>query len=39
VHACGGSWMVDKSLIAAGDFGAITRLSQEAIAIVRAVRG
>jgi len=39
VHACGGSWMVEKSLIAAGDFGAITRLSQEAIAIVRAVRG
>ena len=29
VHACGGSWMVEKSLIAAGDFGAITRLSQE----------
>ncbi|MCA9972419.1 MAG: bifunctional 4-hydroxy-2-oxoglutarate aldolase/2-dehydro-3-deoxy-phosphogluconate aldolase [Anaerolineales bacterium] len=39
VHACGGSWMVAKSLLAAGDFAQITQLSQEAVAIVQAVRG
>ncbi|MCB8985169.1 MAG: 2-dehydro-3-deoxyphosphogluconate aldolase, partial [Ardenticatenaceae bacterium] len=38
VHACGGSWMVAKALIAAGDFAQITRLSREAVAIVQTVR-
>ena len=31
VIACGGSWMVDKKLIAAGNFDEITRLSREAV--------
>ncbi|MBO4609407.1 MAG: bifunctional 4-hydroxy-2-oxoglutarate aldolase/2-dehydro-3-deoxy-phosphogluconate aldolase, partial [Lachnospiraceae bacterium] len=31
VIACGGSWMVDKKLIAAGNFEEITRLSKEAV--------
>ena len=31
VLACGGSWMVDKKLIAAGNFDEITRLSREAV--------
>ena len=39
VHACGGSWLVKKSLIAAGEFTTITALVQEAVAIVQAVRG
>ncbi len=30
VHACGGSWMVASSLIAAGKFGEITKLIKEA---------
>lgn len=39
VHACGGSWLVKASLITAGDFGQITRLTQEAMAVVRQHRG
>ena len=39
IMACGGSWMVSKSLIAAGEFDEITRLCREAADIVRAVRG
>lgn len=31
VIACGGSWMVDKKLVAAGNFEEITRLSREAV--------
>lgn len=38
VHACGGSWLVDKRLIARKDFGEITRLTQEAITIINHVR-
>ncbi|MCL1999147.1 MAG: bifunctional 4-hydroxy-2-oxoglutarate aldolase/2-dehydro-3-deoxy-phosphogluconate aldolase [Turicibacter sp.] len=34
VIACGGSWMVDPKLIAAGDFESITRITREAIATV-----
>ena len=39
VHACGGSWMVTNELISAGEFAEITRLAEEARAIVRPVRG
>jgi 2-dehydro-3-deoxyphosphogluconate aldolase / (4S)-4-hydroxy-2-oxoglutarate aldolase len=39
VAACGGSWMAQQSMIAAGRFEEITRLSREARAIVRQVRG
>ena len=38
VLACGGSWLVKKTLIASGDFNAITGLTQEAVAIVEEVR-
>ena len=38
VHACGGSWLVKKQLINAGSFAEITRLTKEAVAIVRRVR-
>lgn len=31
IVACGGSWMVDASLINAGDFAAITKLTREAV--------
>lgn len=34
VHACGGSWFVEASLISTGNFGEITRLTREAVAIV-----
>lgn len=39
VHACGGSWLVASKLISAGEFAEITRLAEEALAIVRQVRG
>jgi 2-dehydro-3-deoxyphosphogluconate aldolase / (4S)-4-hydroxy-2-oxoglutarate aldolase len=39
VHACGGSWMVETKLISGGQFDEIARLSAEARAIVRQVRG
>ena len=39
VHACGGSWPVSKKLIAEGKFDEITRLTREALAIVKDVRG
>ena len=39
VHACGGSWLVKSTLISAGEFTEITRLAEEALAIVRKVRG
>ena len=35
VVACGGSWMVEKALIAAGNFAEITRRSAEAIALIK----
>lgn len=39
VLACGGSWMVKRTLIADGDFATITRLAREAVTIVQASRG
>lgn len=39
VHAVGGSWMVAKPLIAAGDFAEVTRLAGEAVQLARDVRG
>lgn len=38
VVACGGSWLVKKSLIAAGEFDTITRLAAEAIQIRAQIR-
>jgi 2-dehydro-3-deoxyphosphogluconate aldolase/(4S)-4-hydroxy-2-oxoglutarate aldolase len=38
VHACGGSWMVNKSLLDAGNYAEITHLAQEAVALVEWVR-
>ena len=38
VLAVGGSWMVSKELLAAGDWAGVTRLAAEAVAAVRAVR-
>lgn len=38
VHACGGSWMVRRDLISAGEFNTIMELVQEALKIVEAVR-
>jgi 2-dehydro-3-deoxyphosphogluconate aldolase/(4S)-4-hydroxy-2-oxoglutarate aldolase len=39
VHACGGSWMAPAKLISAGAFDEITRLTREALEIVRQQRG
>lgn len=36
VAAIGGSWMVDKALVAAANWAEITRLTREALAVVRA---
>lgn len=38
VHACGGSWMVKKQLIAQGRFDEITELAKEAMALVQQIR-
>jgi 2-dehydro-3-deoxyphosphogluconate aldolase/(4S)-4-hydroxy-2-oxoglutarate aldolase len=38
VHCCGGSWLVKGDLIAAGKFDEITRLAQEAVAVVSQIR-
>ncbi len=38
VYACGGSWFVKANLISAGNFSEITRLTQEAMSIVRQCR-
>ena len=38
VHACGGSWLVKKSLITAGEFDTIAQLTQEAVAAVSDIR-
>jgi len=39
VHCCGGSWMVKADLIAAGKFDEIAQLAQDAVSVVRQVRG
>ena len=39
ILACGGSWMVKGDLINAGDFAEIERLTREAAAIVKEIRG
>ena len=38
VLACGGSWLVKKTLISEGKFDEITRLTKGAVEIVRKVR-
>jgi 2-dehydro-3-deoxyphosphogluconate aldolase/(4S)-4-hydroxy-2-oxoglutarate aldolase len=38
VHCCGGSWLVKGGLITAGKFDEITRLAQEAVAVVSKTR-
>ena len=38
VHACGGSWMVTKQLIAAGEFEQITALVREAVTVVQQIK-
>jgi 2-dehydro-3-deoxyphosphogluconate aldolase/(4S)-4-hydroxy-2-oxoglutarate aldolase len=38
VHCCGGSWLVKGDLITAGKFNEITRLAQEAVAVVSKIR-
>ncbi len=38
VLACGGSWMTPKSVVAARDYGRITSLASEALAIARSAR-
>ena len=39
ILACGGSWMVKGDLISAGDFAEIEKLTREAAAIVKGIRG
>ncbi len=39
VHCCGGSWLVKANLISAGRFDEITRLTRDAMSVVRQVRG
>jgi 2-dehydro-3-deoxyphosphogluconate aldolase/(4S)-4-hydroxy-2-oxoglutarate aldolase len=39
VHCCGGSWLVKANLISAGKFDEITQLTQDAMSVVRQVRG
>lgn len=39
VHCCGGSWLVKANLISAGKFDEITQLTQDAMSVVRKVRG
>ncbi|GAM60998.1 4-hydroxy-2-oxoglutarate aldolase [Vibrio ishigakensis] len=34
VLACGGTWMVDKNLIEAGDWEELARLTREAVALI-----
>jgi 2-dehydro-3-deoxyphosphogluconate aldolase/(4S)-4-hydroxy-2-oxoglutarate aldolase len=38
VHACGGSWMVPKQLISAGNFDKIAAITREAVSIVEQIR-
>jgi 2-dehydro-3-deoxyphosphogluconate aldolase / (4S)-4-hydroxy-2-oxoglutarate aldolase len=39
VHACGGSWLASKQLLANKDFESIKKLAGEAVAIAREARG
>ncbi|MBN1535481.1 MAG: bifunctional 4-hydroxy-2-oxoglutarate aldolase/2-dehydro-3-deoxy-phosphogluconate aldolase [Anaerolineales bacterium] len=39
IHAIGGTWMVNKKLIEEGNFSEISRLTREALAIIKEVRG
>lgn len=39
VHCCGGSWLVKSKLISQGSFDEITRVTQDAMAVVHRVRG
>lgn len=39
VVACGGSWLTPQSEIDAGNFSAVTKLAEEAVALAREVRG
>lgn len=39
VHACGGSWLVKKQLIADGEFGQIEKLTADAVKMVQDIRG
>jgi 2-dehydro-3-deoxyphosphogluconate aldolase/(4S)-4-hydroxy-2-oxoglutarate aldolase len=39
VHCCGGSWLVKSGLISTGKFDEITRLTREAVSVVRQARG
>ena len=39
IVCCGGSWMVKGDLIKAGRFDEIERLSKEAVALAKQVRG
>ena len=39
ILACGGSWMVKKDLVSAGDFAKIKELTREAADIVKEIRG
>lgn len=39
VFAIGGSWMVDKKLVDAGEFDQITKLTKEAVDVLKSVRG
>ncbi len=38
VFACGGSWMVKKDLISAGEFGQISAMAAEAVALAKQIR-
>ena len=38
VHACGGSWMVKKDLISSGEFGQISAMAREAVALAQQIR-
>ena len=39
IIACGGSWMVKKDLVQAGEFDKIKEMVAEAAAIVKEIRG
>lgn len=39
VLACGGSWLTPKDAVAAGDYGAVTKLAREAVELAQSVRG
>lgn len=39
VHCCGGSWLAEADLISGGQFDEITKLTRDAMSVVRQVRG